>query len=93
MESIIDGCAYSPCQTLINNDICVLFINLVEGEEGGRYKFLLTCDKEELKLGCHSTSERETWVKWLVRATGQTDDPMESETGKGARDGGICASK
>ena len=35
-----------------------------------------TAEMGRLRFGCRDDSDRQSWVKWLVRATGQTDKPQ-----------------
>ena len=35
-----------------------------------------TAEMGRLRFGCRDDGDRQSWVKWLVRATGQTDKPQ-----------------
>ena len=44
-----------------------------------RYYFTLSSEKGVIKFGCVTSAEREQWVQWLTRATGQTDKPKDNK--------------
>ena len=49
------------------------------GDPDYKYMFVLVAETAEmgrLRFGCRDDSDRQSWVKWLVRATGQTDKPQ-----------------
>ena len=47
----------------------------------GLFWFILIPEQQgqEITFGCQTTQERENWVKWLARATGQAVKPQEQE--------------
>ena len=43
--------------------------------------FVLASEESEvgrIRYGCRDTTERDSWMKWLARATGQTIEPIQS---------------
>ena len=54
-------------QRLEDPEATVMFVLVSEESEVGRIQF-----------GCRDNTDRESWMKWLVRATGQNFDPQTS---------------
>jgi hypothetical protein len=50
---------------------------LIKENSEGKYHFILSSESGVIKFGCVTSTEREQWVQWLTRATGQTDKPLE----------------
>ena len=40
---------------------------------------LVSEQEQEITFACQTTQERENWVKWLARATGQAVKPQEQQ--------------
>ena len=54
-----------------------LFFSEPNGEDLAKYHFTLSSEKGVIKFGCMTSTERDQWVQWLTRATGQTDKPKD----------------
>ena len=52
------------------------------GGPENKYMFVLvseTAEMRRLRFGCHDDSERQKWVQWMVRATGQKAQPQQAD--------------
>ena len=58
---------FLPDQRLEDPEATVMFVLVSEESEVGRIRF-----------GCRDNTDRESWMKWMVRATGQNFDPQPS---------------
>lgn len=69
---------YSTIELIAFIDLmeCVLVLDHNE-EDDGKSRFILSSEKGIVKFGCANSHEREQWMQWLTRATGQTDKPLE----------------
>ena len=56
----------------------VIYLEQEDNEES-KYLFILnlSSEKGQIRFGCVTSSEREQWLQWFTRATGQTDKPAE----------------
>ena len=46
--------------------------------------FVLVSEESEvgrIRFGCRDNTERDSWMKWLARATGQNFEPSQTDSG------------
>ena len=70
----------------VSSSVLSLVFSSDPNEDEAKYHFSLSSEKGVVKFGCVTSSEREQWVQWLTRATGQTDKPLEQKDKPGELD-------
>lgn len=72
------GLLYLPLPTCIDTDV-------PEADKEGllyQYKFVLLSEEGKLRFGCRDNADRQVWVQWIYRATGQSHQPTMEQQGE-----------
>ena len=57
-----------------------MFPGQLQNDVDAKYLFDLVFDNSELgrvHFGCRDDVERQSWIEWMVRGTGQTNQPQQ----------------